>query len=425
MKRRHFVKTSMGLAAASALPFGCAAATDNADAQVRPQEVLYHGRVPGYEAFRIIEPGRTIDKIESFTDGPLSIVRVTTDDGIEGYGQISTYDADISAMVMHRKLAGLVLGKDPAHIDALVDECIEANYKYPWSFVCRGLTGIETAIWDIYGQIRGEPVYRLLGGDRDALPVYGSSMRRDITPEEEARRMAALRDTHGFKAFKIRVATVNGHDGDAAPGRTEQIIPAVRQAVGDDVDLIADANSGYTPAKAIAVGRMLEDHGYEFFEEPCPYWELEWTAAVAATLDMGVSGGEQDNDLAQWRRMIEMDAIDICQPDPCYLGGIVRTVRAARMAGAAGKPVIPHSANLSMVTLFAMHIMAAIPNAGPYLEYTIEADAGINELSREAFSPLADVEDGQIRLPDGPGWGVTMNTDWLASASYQKSERAA
>jgi len=133
-------------------------------------------------------------------------------------------------MVLHRKLAGLVLGRDPAHIDALVDQCIEANYKYPWSFVCRALTGIDTALWDLYGHIKGEPVYRLLGGQRDSLPVYGSSMRRDITPEDEARRLVALRDKHGFQAFKVRVGAVNGHDGDAAPGRTEAIIPAVRQA---------------------------------------------------------------------------------------------------------------------------------------------------------------------------------------------------
>src|SRR5690606_40213392 len=140
---------------------------------------------------------------------------------------------------------------------------------------------------------------------------YGPSMRRDISPEEEAARLARLRDALGCRAFKIRLGTPGGRNRDAAPGRSEAIIPAVRRAVGPDIVLTADANSCYTPDVAIPMGRLLEDSGYEAFEEPCPYWELEWTQEVTRTLDMNVQGGEQDNDMAQWRRMSAMPAVDI------------------------------------------------------------------------------------------------------------------
>src|SRR5262249_10842703 len=141
---------------------------------------------------------------------------------------------------------------------------------------------------------------------------------------------------------------------------------------GDDAMLLVDANSAYTPAKAIEVGRMLEAHGVRHFEEPCPYWELEWTAEVAAALELDVAGGEQDCLLPSWRRMIELHAVDVVQPDVCYVGGLTRALEVASMARAAGLRVVPHSANLTLVTVFALHLMAAIENAGPYVELSIE-----------------------------------------------------
>ena len=179
--------------------------------------------------------------------------------------------------------------------------CIDRNHKFPWSYVCRALAGVETALWDMRGRLEGKSVCELLGGTPRPFPVYGSSMSRDIKPDDEAERLVRLMDTHGLRAFKVRVGDVCSHDVDRWPGRTEELIPAVRKAVGDETALLADGNSCYTPRRAIEVGRMLEDNGGCHFEEPCPYWELEWTAEVAAELEVPVAGGEQDNDLAQWR----------------------------------------------------------------------------------------------------------------------------
>ena len=364
--------------------------------------------------------GLTIKSVETFTRGTnLSIVRIRADDGSEGYGQIAPFDADISAMVLHRKVARLGLGQDPADIEAIVDRCIEDNYKFPWSFVCRALAGFDTAVWDLLGKRAGKSVCELLGGRVRPMAVYGSSMSRTIKPEEEARRLAQLRDSRGFRAFKIRVGKVCGRDQDEWPGRTEALIPAVRKAVGDQVALKADGNSCYTPPKAIAVGRMLEKHGFGHFEEPCPYWQLEWTAQVADALEIPIAGGEQDNDLAQWQRMIRMRAVDIVQPDICYIGGVTRALRVAAMAERVGMKCVPHSANLSLVTVFTLHMMGALPNAGPHIEFTIESDSW----TRNLYQPELEVRDGKAAIPAGPGWGVTINAEWLAGAKHEATER--
>ena len=360
-----------------------------------------------------------IHSIETFATRQVAIVRVRTDDGAEGFGQTAPFNADLTAQVIHRQVAPHALGQDAADIDGLADRVIEAEYKFPWSYVCRALSGVETALWDLRGKLEGRGVCELLGGTPRPMRVYGSSMRRDITPEEEADRLVRLRDERGFRGFKVRIGSRAGHDRDQWPGRTEALIPAVRRAIGDDVTLLADANSCYTPAKAIEVGRLLEDHGVGHFEEPCPYWELEWTAEVAAALDVPVAGGEQDNCLAQWRRMIAMKAVDIVQPDVCYVGGLSRALRVAQMAEKRGLPCVPHSANLSMVTVFTLHMMAAIPNAGPHIEFSIEPRSWTEGL----YAPSLKVVDGRVPVPDGPGWGASVRDDWLQSADLLTSTR--
>jgi L-alanine-DL-glutamate epimerase-like enolase superfamily enzyme len=349
------------------------------------------------------------------------MVRITTNDGRQGWVQIAPYDAHISAQVLHEKVARHALGQDLSEIDSINDRVIDANMKYPWAYTSRALGGIDTAIWDLYGKIKEKPVCELIGGKAGKVRAYGSSMRRDISPQEEGERLARLRDEQGFRAFKIRLGIPTGHNADAAPGRSEVIIPTVRAALGGDVDIFADANSCYTPDKAIEMGRRLEDSNYAMFEEPCPYWELEWSQEVTAALDIAVSGGEQDNDMAQWRRMINMRAVDILQPDICYVGGITRAMRVAKMGLEKGLIVKPHAANLSMVTIFTMHMLTAVPNSGE-LEFSIEYGADITRQAREMFSPAIVLEDGHATISHEPGWGVTINDEWLAGANHQATE---
>ena len=411
--RRTFLKTA-GTIAAGPVIVGAVGQSTRPESYPEPVIGGPSSQIPALSE----KTGLAIRSVETFVRGHQGFTRVTTDDGSEGWGQVSNYDADLSASILHRKVASYGLGRDPADLEDIVDRCIEGNYKYPWSFVCRALTGLETAVWDLLARRRNQSVCELLGGKPAPIPVYGSSMSRSITPTQEAERLARLRSERGYTAFKIRIGRVNGRDEDQWPGRTEEIIPAIRRAVGNDVDLLADANSCYTPPRAIAVGRLMEENGYSHFEEPCPYWELEWTAQVASVLDMPIAGGEQDNDLAQWRRMIGMRAVDIVQPDICYLGGILRTLRVARMAQGHGLTCVPHSANLSLITVFTLHLFGAIPNAGRHVEYTIEND----DWTRGIYQPALEVVDGRVRIPEGPGWGIAVSPDWISQAEHQKSE---
>lgn len=359
--------------------------------------------------------------IETFTNEDVGFVRVTCEDGSQGWGQVSTYHSDITCQILHRQVAPWVLGKDTTNLDYLLDIVTEREHKFPGSYLRRAMGGLDTAIWDLRGKQQGKPVVELLGGSAGLIRAYASSMKRDITPADEALRLKQLRDQYGFDAFKVRAGAEVGRNQDEWPGRTEAIIPTIRQELGNDVDLLIDANSCYSPERAIEVGHLLQAYDYCHYEEPCPYWELEQTKQVTDALDIDVTGGEQDCDLPTWKRMIDMQAVDIVQPDILYLGGISRTLRVVSMAQAAGIPVTPHCANLSLVTLFTMHLLRAIPNAGKYLEFSIEG-ADYYPWQQELFveSPYT-IEAGHARVTDKPGWGVEINLEWLARSTYQVS----
>jgi L-alanine-DL-glutamate epimerase-like enolase superfamily enzyme len=166
---------------------------------------------------------------------------------------------------------------------------------------------------------------------------------------------------------------------------------------------------------------MLEAEGVGHYEEPCPYWHLDQTKTVADALAIDVTGGEQDWDLATWARMIEMRAVDVVQPDVMYMGGLTRTLRVAEMAAAAGLPCTPHAANLSLVTICTMHFLGAIPNAGKYLEFSIEgADYYPWQDGLFRGDPFR-IEDGHAIIPDAPGWGVEIDPAWLDRARHRAS----
>jgi L-alanine-DL-glutamate epimerase-like enolase superfamily enzyme len=281
---------------------------------------------------------------------------------------------------------------------------------------------VDTAIWDLYGKIRQKPVCELLGGEAKPFPVYGSSMSRSIKPEDEAERFLKAHNELGINFFKFRIGTSNGRNNDAWTGRTEAMIKKIGGLMPDSTSLKADGNSCYTPDMAIEVGKLMQDWYIKQFEEPCPYWELEWTAEVAAALDLEISGGEQDNDLAQWRRMIGMKALDIVQPDILYLGGFTRSLRVAQMASKAGLSCMPHSANHCLITPFTLHLMRAIPNPGNSMEYSIEYDEEINKVAKDLYSPIPEIQDGHFNMPPEPGWGVKINEEWLKSADNMISE---
>ena len=364
-----------------------------------------------------------ITSLESYTDEFVCFVKVTTDEGLEGWGQTSTYNADITAQVLHRQVAPWVLGQSADDIGFLIDRVEAKEHKYPGSYRCRANAGLDTALWDLQGKAQNKPVVELLGGKVKALRAYASSMKRDITPQDEAKRFVELRDKYGFDAFKWRVGAECGNDVDEWPGRTEEVVPVVSRALGDGISKLVDGNSGFSPKRAIEVGKLLQAEGITHFEEPCKYWELSETKEVTDALEIDVTGGEQDWDLSTWQRMIDMRAVDVLQPDVMYMGGIWRTLKVVDMAKKAGLPITPHSANLSLVTICTMHLLGAIDNPGKYLEFSIEQEDYYPWQVGLFLGDPFKVEGGKVIIPSEPGWGVTINPEWLAKATRQVSSK--
>lgn len=359
-----------------------------------------------------------IDRIETFLRDQVVLVRVSTDDGQEGWGQAAPYHAGLTEQVLHEMVAPLFLGQDPWDLEALVNDALRKNHKFLGGFLHRALGGIDTALWDLNAKAARVPVYKLLGGAaRTSIPVYVSSMIRTTTPQEEAARIQEQIADKGYRAVKTRVGQEMAADVDAWPGRTEEIIPVMRDVLGDDIELSADANGGFSVGRAVRVGRMLEDYGYFHFEEPLPYTDIEGTAHVTATLDIPVSGGEQDYSLSQFRRMLAMRAVDIIQPDVGYIGGVSRARKVAIMAEAAGIPCTPHCANHSLLQIFCLHLAVAMPSVSQYQEWSAESPAW----ERDLFSPLPEVVDGEVAAPTLPGWGVEIDSTFLRATTARAS----
>jgi L-alanine-DL-glutamate epimerase-like enolase superfamily enzyme len=361
-----------------------------------------------------------IVRIETLTNpaGGVSAVEVYTDDGLIGLGQTGWDTSNITPEVLHRLVAPIFLGQNPWDLQYLVDLCLRINYKFTGTFLLRALCGVETALWDLLGKVTNQPIYQLLGGAfRSEVPVYASSMRRDSTPHREAERLQQLVKQYGFRCVKIKIGNRMERDTDAAPGRTERIIPLMREALGPDIDISADANGGFSVPRAIKIGRLLETYGYFHFEEPCPFEELENTAMVATALDIPIAGGEQDHSLSQFKRMINLSAVDIVQCDIGYIGGLSRACKVAEMAERAGLPFTPHSSNNTLLQIFTLHLATAMPACYHYQEWRADPPAW----TREMYAPHAEVANGKVKAPTSPGWGVELLKEYRTKAEIRVS----
>ena len=363
-----------------------------------------------------------IKKLESFTKPYVSFVKTTLEDGSAGFGQMSTYHADITAQIFHKQVAPWVLDKLWTDFNDIENLVLEKEHKFPGSYLLRAIAGLDTSLWDLKGKLENKPVTTLIGGNAGTLKVYGSSMKRDISANDEAERFKKLFHEKGIDAFKFRIGAECARGLDEWEGRTEDIVKTINKSLDSSVKKLVDANSCFSSTQAIEVGKLLEDNNVTHFEEPCPYWEPGQTKEVTNALSIDVTGGEQDCDIRIWRDMVERKIVNIFQPDVMYLGGLTRTLKVAKIIEEGGFICTPHAANLSLVTMCTMHLLKAIPNAGPYLELSIEGE-DYYPWQQDLFlnDPFA-VENGCVTVTDQPGWGINLNPEWLNSADYQVSE---
>jgi L-alanine-DL-glutamate epimerase-like enolase superfamily enzyme len=189
-------------------------------------------------------------------------------------------------------------------------------------------------------------------------------------------------------------------NADASPGRTETLIPLARKTLGDAIDIHADANSSYDPPQALEVGRMLADIKAVYFEEPCPFDHHEDTKVVADALTLPVAGGEQESSHWRFRWTVLHRGVDIVQPDLHYYGGMIRSIRVARMAALAKMPTTVHiSGGFGFV--YMLHFASCVPDVGQYQEYKLG-----HETYGAWFDPPITVKNGRMTIPGGPGVGI-------------------
>jgi L-alanine-DL-glutamate epimerase-like enolase superfamily enzyme len=316
--------------------------------------------------------------------------------------------------ILNKLVIPYFIGKDARDLETHLFEV----YRYQSNYKLQGLAlwcpgaWVEFALLDMMGRITGKSLGQLLGGVvRREVPFYVASGRRDSTPQEEVKYLASLVEKTGAKAVKFRVGGRMSKNADAMPGRTETLIPLARKTLGDAIDIHADSNSSYDPPKAIEVGRMLEDIGAVYFEEPCPFDNLEDTKKVADALTIPVAGGEQEYSQYRFRWMIYNRGVDIVQPDLHYYGGLIRSTRVARMAALAGMPTTVHISG-GFGFIYMLHFASLTPDVGRYQEYKMNI-----EKYGTWFDPPLEINNGALTVPKGPGVGITDVAEVLKGAT--------
>ncbi|MGP1613761.1 MAG: mandelate racemase/muconate lactonizing enzyme family protein, partial [Pollutimonas bauzanensis] len=258
------------------------------------------------------------------------LVRLHTSDGVVGENMVFTLN-DRRTRVLHQmvdELADLIVGQDAGHIAGFWSRAWkDLNFFGQKGIPVMGISAIDGALWDAAGKTAGLPLYRMLGGAQDRVPAYHSGglwLHRSI---DELARDAQEMVEAGFKAVKMRL-------GLPDPAADMERVKAVRDAIGPQVKLMADANQGLNEAQAIRLGRMLEEYQLAWFEEPLPAWDLEGLARVAQALDTPIASGETEYARYGFRRMIELRSADVLMPDLQRVGGVSEYMRVGHMAAA-------------------------------------------------------------------------------------------
>lgn len=353
-----------------------------------------------------------IESIDLLRKGRDHFIRVRSKDGAEGVS-LDNGRIDILQPILKQLVIPYFIGKDARDLEEHLFEVyrFRSNYKLQGLALWSPVAWVEAAILDLLGRLAGKSIGDLLGGVvRRQVPFYVASGRRDSTPQQEVDYLKKLLEQTGGKAVKYRVGGRMSRNRDALPGRTEQLIPLSRKALGDGVAIHADSNSSYDAPNAIRIGRMLEDIGAVYFEEPCPFDELEETKKVTDALTIPVAGGEQE--FSQWRFKwaIRNRVTDIVQPDLQYYGGLIRSIRVARMAELQGMPTTVHiSGGFGFV--YMLHFASCTPKIGEWQEYK----TGVDTYGRW-FDPPLRIVDGAVTVPQGPGVGIANLPEVLKGA---------
>ncbi|MCM8541061.1 MAG: mandelate racemase/muconate lactonizing enzyme family protein [Lentisphaeraceae bacterium] len=353
-----------------------------------------------------------LKKIELLQNGKNYTVRVTSQDGAVGMAVSN----NMHMKFLHPILVGRVFpafkNQDARQLDRLIEKVYisQSNYKYQGLALWVSVASIEFAILDLLGIVANKPVGELVGKvyTRE-IEIYKANNNRGKTAEQSLERIIKSQKESQAKAIKFKVGGRMSKNADFPEGRTEKLIPMVREALGDEMTIYADSNGSYDVKNSIRVGKILEEHKIAFFEEPCPFDQLQETKMIADGLKVPIAGGECETSMWRFKWLIANKALQVVQPDLFYFGGMIRSIKVARMAEASGIDCTPHISGSGIGALYMLHFASCIPNPGAHQEYK-----GSNfDAPFTCDSSTLTSKNGVVKTPSGPGLGITLDKKFI------------
>jgi D-galactarolactone cycloisomerase len=348
------------------------------------------------------------------------LVRLTSSDGHVGWGEGGQYGPpEPVRSAIDDVLAPLLLEmRDPSPAVAW-----DTFYGRTRDFGQKGtfleaISALDVALWDLWGNALGVPVSTLMGGRfRERVKAYGTGgyySSTELDPASDLPRLAEAVTQYaagGFDMLKMKIGLL--------PVREDALrVAAVRDALGDDFHLLADANHAYNSSAALAMGRVLEDTGFLMFEEPVPPEDRAGYARLRSRLDVAIAGGEAEFTRYGFRDLFDAGCVDIAQPDVAVCGGLSEFQRIATLASTHDVRVVPHVWGSGIALSAALHACSTLPLT-PYAlrpvplqnEPVIEFDRTPNPLRDDLLTTPFQVRDGYVDVPSGPGLGVEVDLD--------------
>jgi L-alanine-DL-glutamate epimerase-like enolase superfamily enzyme len=335
------------------------------------------------------------------------IVRVKTESGLVGYGESHAGRAPGAvAALLNTTLRTLVLGMDATDVVGVWNRIYSRQLaSHGMGAGCSlAMSGLDMALWDIRAKAVGWPLYKLLGGAQKAIPAYAGGVSLGF---QEPRELVAEAKAHvdaGYKAIKLRL-------GDNVRDDIKRV-EAAREAFGESMEILTDANIGYTLEDARRVMPALDDLGVRWLEEPFPAHDYRSYATARTFSTTPFAAGENHFTRYEFSRLIEEESVDIIQPDLSKSGGITECLRIAAMASAHKLQVHPHTSMTGLNMAATIHFLAALDNGGYF-----EGDVSKNNLFRDQLTsrPYELARDGTVRPLEAPGIGVEVDEDFLKS----------
>jgi D-galactarolactone cycloisomerase len=347
------------------------------------------------------------------------LVRIQTDTGITGWGEGGQYGPpEPVATCIDAVLAPRILSRDPRQPRRIWEELYAAtrDFGQKGTYI-EAISAIDIALWDILGQVVGEPVHCLLGGAfRDSIHAYatgcyyrGEQYLDTATSIPNLAEEARSYMSAGFDMLKIKVGLLSV-EADL------ERVAVIREAIGPDVKLMVDANHAYNGFTALRMGRALEEVGAIWFEEPVPPEDHEGYRRVRETLDVAVAGGECEFTRYGFKKFLSAGCVDIAQPDLCAAGGFSEWQNIQALASSFGTWVIPHVWGSGVALAAALHVLATIPpfphtaNAVPLQnEPVVEFDRNPNALRDDLLASPIRLQDQRVPVPEGDGLGIEID----------------